>query len=233
LARRPATPHRSFGYRRAEIVAAFVNGLTLVAVAAWILVEALRRLADPPEVQGAGMLVVAVLGLAANGAALAILAGASRSSLNVRAALLHVAADALGSVGVIVAAVVVIATGWTLVDPLVSIAIAGVVLWSGLGVLRASGHVLLEGAPPGMDTAAVEGAILSVPGVVSVHDVHAWTITSGFDALSAHVLVGSDQDCHARRRDVERVLAERFGLRHTTLQVDHAADALVQIRARR
>lgn len=232
LARRPATPQRSFGYRRAEIVAAFVNGLTLVAVAAWVLVEAARRLSDPPEVLGAGMLVVAIGGLLANGAAFVILARSGRESLNVEAALRHVVADALGSVGVIVAALVILATGWELADPLVSIAIALLILASAWGILRESGHVLIEGAPRGMDTASVEAAILAVPGVVSVHDLHVWTITSGFDALAAHVLVGRDDDCHARRRDVERVLVERFGIRHTTLQVEHVADELLQLKTR-
>lgn len=232
LARRPATPRRSFGYRRAEIVAAFVNGLTLVAVAAWVLVEAARRLSDPPEVLGAGMLVVAVGGLVANGVAFLILARSGRESLNVEAALRHVVADALGSVGVIVAALVILATGWALADPLVSIAIALLILASAWGILRESGHVLIEGAPRGMDTASVEAAVLAVPGVVSVHDLHVWTITSGFDALAAHVLVGRDDDCHARRRDVERMLAERFGIRHTTLQVEHVADALLQLKTR-
>lgn len=232
LARRPATPDRSFGLRRAEILAAFLNGLLLVLVAVWILVEAARRLSDPPEVLGGWMLVVAVGGLAVNVAAFAILAGSGRESLNVEAALRHVLADVLGSVGVIVASLVILATGWELADPIVSAVIAVLILWSAWGVLRDSGHILLEGAPPAVDTAAVERVILDVDGVVSVHDLHVWTITSGFDALSAHVLVGRGADCHALRRLVEHALADAFDIRHTTLQVEHAAPAVLQLEPR-
>ena len=229
LARRPATPDRSFGYRRAEIIAAFLNGLLLVLVASWVLYEAVQRLSDPPEVLGGWMLVVAVGGLAVNLAAFAILARSGRESLNVEAALRHVLADVLGSVGVIVASLVILTTGWELADPIVSAVIALLILASAWGVLRDSGHILLEGAPTGLATDEVERVILGVPGVESVHDVHVWTITSGFDALSAHVLVGRDEDCHALRRAVEQALATSFGIRHTTLQVDHAAVRLVQI----
>lgn len=229
LARRPATPERSFGFRRAEILAAFLNGLLLVLVSVWILVEAARRLSDPPDVLGGWMLAVAVGGLAVNVAAFAILARSGRESLNVEAALRHVVADALGSLGVIVASLLILTTGWELADPIVSAVIAVLIAWSAWGVLRDSGHILLEGAPPTIDTAAVERLILGVQGVESVHDVHVWTITSGFDALSAHVLVGRDEDCHACRRRVEHELAEAFGVRHTTLQVEHAAPTLVQL----
>lgn len=229
LAQRPATPDRSFGYRRAEIIAAFVNGLTLVAVAVWVAVEALRRLGDPPDVVAGWMLVVAVGGLVVNLVALGILARSGRETLNVEAALRHVLADALGSLGAIAASVVILTTGWELADPLVSLGIAALIAASAWGILRDSGHVLLEGAPRGVHTDEVAGAIRAVPGVVDVHDLHIWTITSGFDALSAHVLVGRGEDCHARRRDVERALQEAFGITHTTLQVDHARDDLLQV----
>ncbi len=229
LARRPATPDRSFGYRRAEIIAAFLNGLLLVVVAAWVLFEAVRRLSDPPEVLGGWMLVVAVGGLVVNVAAFAILARSGRESLNVEAALRHVLADVLGSVGVIVASVVILTTGWELADPIVSAVIALLILASAWGVIHDSGHILLEGTPPGIAADEVERMILGVPGVKSVHDLHVWTITSGFDALSAHVLVGGNEDCHAVRRAVEQALARSFGIRHTTLQVDHESAALVQI----
>ncbi len=229
LARRPATPARSFGYRRAEIIAAFLNGLLLVLVAAWVLLEAARRLSDPPEVLGGWMLAVAVGGLAVNAAALVVLARSGRESLNVEAALRHVLADALGSVGVIVASIVILTTGWELADPIVSAAIAVLILFSAWAVLRDSGHILLEGAPSGVDPGEVESVILGVPGVESVHDLHVWTITSGFDALSAHVLVGREQDCHALRRAVEQALGAAFGITHTTLQVDHASTRLLQI----
>ena len=230
LARRPSTPRRSFGYRRAEILAAFVNGLTLVVVSGWIVWEAIDRLGDRPELLGGWMLAVALVGLAANLAAAAILARSGRGSLNVEAAFRHVVADLLGSVGVLVAAVVVLTTGWTPVDPLISLAIALLVAASAWGVLRDSTAILMEQVPSRIDAEALARTILDVPGVTNVHDLHAWTITSGFDALSAHVLVGRGEDCHARRRDVERVLEEAFGITHTTLQVDHdSAEALIEL----
>jgi cobalt-zinc-cadmium efflux system protein len=231
LAQRPASPRRSFGFQRAEIIAAFVNGIALVLVSAWIVWEAIRRLDDPPEILAGWMLVVALAGLAVNAAAAAILTRSGRESLNVEAAFRHVIADLLGSVGVLVAALVILLTGWELVDPLVSIAIAILIVASAWGVLRDSTAILMEQTPSGIDAAAVARAIVDVPGVTSVHDLHVWRITSGFDALSAHVLVGQGEDCHARRRDVEQAIAQRFGITHTTLQVDHdAADALIELR---
>jgi cobalt-zinc-cadmium efflux system protein len=230
LAARPATPRRSYGFRRAEILAAFLNGLVLVLVSLWIVVEALRRLDDPPDVLGGWMLLVAAVGLLVNVLAAVILLRSGRDSLNVEAAFRHVLADLLGSIGVVAAAFIIVATGWELADPIVSIVIAGLILWSAWGILRDSTAILMEQTPPGIDPAAVERAIIAVPGVASVHDLHVWTITSGFEALSAHVLVERGEDCHARRRDVERELAERFGVRHTTLQVDHAVEELIQLR---
>jgi cobalt-zinc-cadmium efflux system protein len=231
LARRPASPRRSFGFQRAEILAAFVNGLALVVVGAWVVWGAIQRLDDPPEILGGWMLAVALVGLLVNAASAAILMRSERESLNVQAALRHVLADLLGSVGVIVAALVIVTTGWELADPLVSLAIAGLIVASAWGILRDSTAILMEETPSGIDAAEVAHAIVEVPGVTSVHDLHVWRITSGFDALSAHVLVGQGEDCHALRRDVERMIAERFGITHTTLQVDHdAADALIELR---
>jgi cobalt-zinc-cadmium efflux system protein len=231
LASRPSTPHRSFGFQRAEILAAFVNGLTLVLIAGWIIWEAAGRFRDPPDVLGGWMLAVAATGLVVNTVSAFILARSERESLNVRAAFRHVLADLLGSAGVIVAAVVILLTGWTTVDPLVSVAIALLILGSAWGVLRDSTAILMEQAPSGVDADAVAQAITDVPGVTSVHDLHVWTITSGFDALSAHVLVGRGEDCHGLRREIERVLEARFEITHTTLQVDHdASDALIELR---
>ena len=231
LARRPTTPRRSFGFQRAEILAAFVNGLVLVLVSAWIVWEAIQRLEDPPELLGGWMLVVALAGLAVNATAAGILVRSGGEGLNVEAALKHVLADLLGSVGVLGAALVVVLTGWTLIDPLLSLAIAVLIVWSAWGVLRDSTAILMEETPTGIDADAVAGAIVDVPGVTSVHDLHVWTITSGFDALAAHVLVGRAEDCHALRREIEGVLQKRFGITHTTLQVDHdAADALIELR---
>lgn len=229
MAQRPATPGRSFGYRRAEILAALVNGLVLVAVALWIFVEAGRRFADPGEPLGGWILAVGLAGLAVNGAAAAILVRASSESLNVRAALRHVLADALGSVGVIAAGATILVTGWVHADLVVSVLIGLLVLASSWTILRDSARILLEAAPRGLDAEEVGRALASHPGVREVHDLHIWTITSGFPALSAHVLVDPGADCHALRAELERTLRERFGLEHTTLQVDHAP-GLLQIR---
>jgi len=231
LASRPSTPRRSFGFQRAEILAAFVNGLTLVLISGWIIWEAVGRFRDPPDVLGGWMLAIAATGLVVNTVSALILARSEHESLNVRAAFRHVLADLLGSAGVIVAAVVILLTGWTTVDPLVSVAIALLILGSAWGVLRDSTAILMEQAPSGVDADAVAQAITDVPGVTSVHDLHVWTITSGFDALSAHVLVGRGEDCHGLRREIERVLEARFEITHTTLQVDHdASDALIELR---
>jgi cobalt-zinc-cadmium efflux system protein len=224
LARRPATPERTYGFKRAEVLAALVNGLALVALAIWILYAAVRRLGDPPDVLGGWMLVVGLVGIGVNLAAGAILFRARAGSLNVDAAFRHVLADLLGSVGVVVAALVILATGWLEADPVVSILIALFVLASSWSILRDSTTILLEAAPKGIDTSAVGERLARAPGVVEVHDLHIWTITSGFPALSAHVLVGRGEDCHGRRRELESLLRTEFGIEHTTLQVDHAAD---------
>jgi cobalt-zinc-cadmium efflux system protein len=231
LARRPATPERTYGFKRGEVLAALANGVTLVALSIWIFYEAFRRLGDPPDVLGGWMLVVGAAGIGVNLAAGVILARARRGSLNVEAAFRHVLADLLGSVGVVVAAVVILATGWLEADPLVSILIGLLVLASSWSILRDSTSILLEAAPKGIDTSAVGERLAGAPGVVQVHDLHVWTITSGFPALSAHVLVRPGEDCHGRRRELERLLRDEFGIEHTTLQVDHAVDpaGLVEI----
>lgn len=230
LAMRPATPRRSFGFRRAEILAALFNGVALVAVAIWIFIAALGRLGDPPDVPGGWILVVGFVGLVVNVVAAWVLARAGSGSLNVRAALGHVLADLLGSVGVIVAGAVVLATGWNYADPLAALAIGLLVLVGSWRILRESLAILLEETPSGIDADEVGHALAAAEGVVEVHDLHIWTITSGFPALSAHVLVAPGGDCHGVRRDLERILHERFELDHTTLQVEHAgSERLVEI----
>ena len=221
LARRPPTARLSFGLRRAEILAALLNGATLIAIAIWIFLEASRRLSDPPEVLGGTALAIALGGLGVNLIGVTILWRSGGTSLNVRAATLHVLADLLGSVGVIVASVIIITTGWLYADPLVSVLIGLLVLGSSWRVLRESVAVLLEATPVGVDADAVGRRMARAPGVVEVHDLHIWTITSGFPALSAHVIVARDEDCHARRRQLATLLAEEFGIDHTTLQVEH------------
>lgn len=233
LAARPSTPERSFGYQRAEILAALANGLVLIALSIWIFIEAYGRFSDPPEVLGGWMLVVATVGLAGNVVAASVLGRADHSSLNMRAALRHVIADALGSGGVMVAAVVVLTTGWLYADPVAGVLIAVLVLASSWSVLRESLHILLEGTPRGIDARALARRLTDVPGVVEVHDLHVWTITSGFPALSAHVLVHPGDDGHARRRELERLLADEYGIEHTTLQVEHARPASRVVRIQR
>ena len=221
LASRPPTATRSYGFARAEILAALVNGAVLVALAIWIFVEAGRRLVDPPDVRGGWVLVVGAIGLFVNLVAARVLWRPGGGSLNIRAALLHVLADLLGSFGVVIAGLAVLAAGWERADSVVSILIGVLVLFSAWSVLREATGILLEAAPAGLDVEEVRGAINSHAGVVGVHDLHVWTITSGFPSLSAHVVVQRDADCHAVRRELEQVLRERFELDHTTLQVDH------------
>ena len=230
LAATPATPQRSFGLRRAEILAALVNGVLLLVIAVWIAIEAIGRLDDPPETLGGWMLAVGVLGLAVNVAAAAVTAGGRHGSMNVRAAYRHVLADLLGSAGVVVAGVIVLTTGWPYADPLVALAISVLIAVSSWSILRESVGVLLEETPRDIDAEAVGRAMVGHTGVREVHDLHIWTITSGFPALSAHVLVDPGGDCHAVRRELEHVLAERFSLKHTTLQVEHAGAASGPVR---
>ena len=230
LAGKPTTPQRTFGYQRAEVLVALANGVALVALAIWIFYAAVGRLSDPPEVLGGWMLAIATVGIAVNLGAAAILHRA-RGGINVEAAFRHVLADLLGSFGVVAAAVIVLTTGWLEADPIVGMLIGVLVLVSSWTILRDSTRILLEAAPSGIDTQAVGERLARAPGVVEVHDLHIWTITSGFPALSAHVLVGRGEDCHGRRRELELLLREEFGIEHSTLQVDHAGerDALVEL----
>jgi cobalt-zinc-cadmium efflux system protein len=224
LAGRPATPEKSFGYRRAEILAALANGVTLVAISIWVFVEAYARFREPTEVLGGPMLAVAALGLLVNAVGAAILYRSGGESLNVQGAMRHVLADALGSVGAMVAAAIIIQTGWRYADPLISVAIGILILGSSWALLRDSTNILLEATPRGLDAEEVGRKMAAAEGIIEVHDLHIWTITSGFPALSAHVLVGGHEDCHARRRELEELLSQEFDISHTTLQVDHVGD---------
>jgi cobalt-zinc-cadmium efflux system protein len=224
IAGRPGTPERSFGYKRAEIFAALANGVTLVAISIWIFVEALSRLREPPEILGGPMLAIAALGLLVNAVGAIVLSRSGGDNLNMQGALRHVIADALGSLGTIAAGLTIVLTGWRYADPLASVAIAALILASSWALLRDSTNVLLEAAPRGVDAEEVGRRMVGAEGVLEVHDLHIWTITSGFPALSAHVLVGRSEDCHARRRDLEGLLAHEYGISHTTLQVDHVGD---------
>jgi cobalt-zinc-cadmium efflux system protein len=231
LAARSGGPRRTFGYQRTEVMAALLNGVTLVAVAVLIVVAAVERLGDPPEVKGTGVLVLGAVGLAGNGATAWVLATGQRRDVNLEAVLRHSAADALGSLGVIASGTVILATGWEPIDPLVGITIAVLILASSVRLIREPFDVLMEAAPPGVDVEAVARAIGSVDGVRAVHDLHVWSVTPGFEALAAHVVVARGADRDRARREVEFVLQDRYGLEHTTLQMEEEADdgALLEV----
>lgn len=223
LAARPARGPWTFGLGRAEILAAQGNGLVLLLVTLGIVYSAARRLAAPPHVHGGIVVAVALVGVAVNLVATLVLSGADRTSLNVRGAFLHVATDLAAFVGTAIAGALVLVTGWSRFDPIAGLLVAALMLRSSWSLLRDSGRIFLEAAPAGIDPDALAATLAADPDVVEVHDLHVWTVTSGFPALAAHVLVSPDADCHAARRRLEQLLAERFGLRHTTLQVDHVA----------
>jgi cobalt-zinc-cadmium efflux system protein len=221
VAGRPAGRRASYGYGRAEILAALVNGAALVGISVWVLIEALGRLVHPNEVEGGIVLVVGGIGALVNVVAAVILFRSGTESLNVRAAFLHVLGDLAGSIAVLASAAIVLTTGFERADPIVAIVISVLIAASAVPTLREATSVLLEATPPEVDVERVGGLIASTPGVVDVHDVHVWTITSGFPALTAHVLVSPEVDCHEARRAIEHALQEDFDLTHTTLQVDH------------
>ncbi|HEV2108421.1 MAG TPA: cation diffusion facilitator family transporter [Thermomicrobiales bacterium] len=227
LARRPATPERSFGFYRAEVLAALVNAATLVAISFYIFWEAFQRIGEPPEVDSGPMLIVAIAGLGANAASAWILmrGGGHEHNLNTRGAFLHVVGDMLGSVGAITAALVMLATGWYLADPILSAGIGLLILWSSWRLLRESVEVLLEATPAHVDTDEVRQAMTGVEGVLGVHDLHVWTVTSGLVAMSSHIEVAGRRDWHDILVDLSQLLRDRFDIAHVTLQPEepHAA----------
>lgn len=218
MAARPPSASRTFGYHRTEILAALANGLLLVAVSIVVFVEAVGRLSDPPEVGAAGVLAIGAVGLAGNLVATVALAGGDREDINLEGVLRHSAADALGSLGVIAGAIAVLATGWRQADAVAGMLIGLLVLLGSWRLIREPIDVLMEAAPPGVDVNEVGRAMVSVDGVREVHDLHVWTVTSGFPALAAHVIVEPARDVDEVRAAVEALLSERFGIEHTTLQ---------------
>jgi cobalt-zinc-cadmium efflux system protein len=222
MAARPAAGRWTFGYSRLEILAAQANGITLALLSLWIVWSAVHRLIDPRDVRGGLVLVVALGGAVVSLLASIVLARASRESLNVRGAFLHVLTDVAAFGAAALAGGLILATGWNRLDPVASLLVAALMLWSSAQLLRESTAIFLERAPEDADPEAIGQALVAEQDVVEIHDLHVWTVTSGFPALSAHVLVAPDADCHAARRRLERTLAERFGLTHTTLQVEHA-----------
>ncbi len=225
LAARPAAGQMTFGYQRSEILAALTNGLLLVAVAVAVAIAAIGRLGDPPQIDGLGVLGLGLLGLGGNAAATLVLARGEREDVNLEGVLRHSAADALGSLGVVVAGAFVLAGGSDVVDPVVSLFIAALILASSWRLIREPVGVLMEAAPAGVDVDAAGAAICSEEGVRSVHDLHIWTVTSGFGALAAHVVVAEGCDRDLVRRRIELLLRERFGIDHTTLQMEEQASA--------
>ena len=225
LAARPPGGRWTFGFGRVEILAAQANGLTLALLGIWIVVEAVRRLVSPPEVDAAVVGLVAAAGIAVNLVVVALLARAQRQSLNVRGAYLHIVTDLAAFVGTGIAAALILLTGWDRFDALASLLVAALMLAAAWTLLSESGRIFLEGAPSSAPPADVGPAIAAHAGVVEAHDLHVWTVTDGFPALSAHVLVQPGADCHRIRLELERLLHERFGIDHTTLQVEHVGSA--------
>jgi cobalt-zinc-cadmium efflux system protein len=222
LARRPATPTRTFGYHRAEIMAALANGTVLVLVSAFIFYEAAQRFSALPTVKTPLMMIIAGIGLAANLVGIGLLRSGSRHSINVRAAFWHVAGDTLSSVGVIIAGAVIYFTGWYIADPIVAVVIGVVILWGAVRIVREASDILLESVPPHVRIEDVSAAVKKVPGVVDMHDVHIWTITSGIYALSAHLSI-ADQTVSQSGDIVTKVnqaLSENYNITHTTLQLE-------------
>ncbi|HTI04874.1 MAG TPA: cation diffusion facilitator family transporter [Gemmatimonadales bacterium] len=219
IAQRPATPQRSFGYMRLEILAALVNGAVLFAIAIGIGYEAWQRFRAPPPVNGALLLVVAAVGLVANLGATLVLHRGHEHSLNQRGAYLHVLGDLLGSVGALIAGIIVITTGWTLADPLISVLIGALVLTSAWRLVKESSDVLLEATPSHIALADVHDRISSVPGVDSVHDLHLWTVTSGVVAMSGHVVVKNPSDNQPVLEEVQDRM-QALGIQHVTVQVE-------------
>jgi cobalt-zinc-cadmium efflux system protein len=224
VARRPAQGAMTYGLGRVEILSAQGNGATLLVLALVIVYVAIRRLLSPPHVGGTAMIAVACAGIAVNIVAARILAGDRQPrSLNLEGSYRHILTDLYGFIATAVAGVVVLATGFGRADAIASLVVAALMLHAGYGLLKESGRVFLEAAPAGLVPEEIGKALAAQTGVIEVHDLHVWEVTSGFPALSAHVLVAPGEDCHELRRRLQRLLAERFEIDHTTLQVDHAA----------
>lgn len=225
LAQRPAAGAMTFGLKRAEILSALVNGVTLAVLGMLILVEAVRRLIEPSEVEGAIVLVVALAGILVNVLAAWLIAGAERRSLNVEGSLQHILTDLYAFIATAVAGALILLTGAVALDAIASLIVAALMWRAAWSLVRDSGRILLEGAPRGIDPGEIGRAMLEHECVTEVHDLHVWELTSDFPALSAHVLVGPEDDCHGARLAVETMLAERFAIQHTTLQMEHSQPA--------
>ncbi|MGW1770427.1 cation diffusion facilitator family transporter [Streptomyces sp. NPDC002104] len=229
LAARPARGGFTYGLKRAEILSAQANGLTLLLLAVWLAYEAVRRLLDPPPVEGGLVLVTALAGIVVNIVAAWCISKANRTSLAVEGAYQHILNDLFAFIGTAVAGLIVLTTGFRQADSIASLVVVVLMVKAGYGLVRESGRILLEAAPAHVDPDTVGDRLVGQPPVTEVHDLHIWTITSGQAALSAHVLVAPEGDCHAVRRDLEALLAKEYGITHTTLQVDHAQDSFLTV----
>ncbi|WP_044436642.1 cation diffusion facilitator family transporter [Skermanella aerolata] len=225
LARRPADLKRSYGYHRFQVLAAFVNGISLFAISVWITIEAIGRLFNPVEVLGGQMLIVATLGLLVNIAAFWILHRGGAENLNVRGATLHVLGDMLGSVGAIAAALIILWTGWTPIDPILSVVVVLLILRGAWRVTKESGHILLEGAPYGIDATRIDAALKDVPGVTDVHHIHAWSLTNERQMVTLHAVIDESADQNGTVVAINNVLHARFGIDHVTVQVERGVCA--------
>lgn len=221
IAARPARGAYTYGYARVDALSGQANGITLVLLAVWFTVEAIRRLLNPPDAHGGVMVLVAAIGVGVNILATTLASKANRRSLNVRGAVAHLMNDLWAFVATLVAGIVIMASGWTRADAIASLVVAVLMIITGAGLIRAAGRVFLEAAPAGLDPMAVGGQLVGVAGVAQVHDLHVWELAAGETALSAHVLVDRAEDCHVIGDVLREQLAQDYGIEHVTLQVDH------------
>ena len=230
LAERPPGGSFTYGLRRAEILSAQLNGATLLLIGLLVVFEGIRRLIEPPDVEGALVLIVALVGIAVNLAAARMIAAAERRSLNVEGAFRHVLTDLFAFIATAIAGAIVLIWGFNRADGIASLLIAALMLWAAYGLLRDTGRIFMEAAPRGLDPETIGRTLAAEDGVVEVHDLHVWEVTSGMPAISAHMIVGREVDCHEARWHAARLLADRFGVEHSTLQVEHEpGDELLQI----
>ena len=229
LARRPAAGAMTYGLKRSEILAAAINGTTLLVLGVLIVIEGIRRIVNPPDVEGGLVLAVAILGIAVNLVATMILARANRQSLNIEGAYQHILTDLAAFIATAIAGAVVLATGYGRADGIAALFVAALMLRAAYMLLKESGRVFLEAAPRGLDPDTIGRKMAAWPGVAEVHDLHVWEVTSGFPSLSAHVIVGRNTDCHDVRRTLEGMLHDEFEIDHTTLQVEHEGGELLEI----
>ena len=223
VSRRPSTPRHSYGQHRFQVLAALINGATLIGIAVWVGIEAARRLVAPSEVLGGPMLVIALLGLAANIGAFVILHQGDRENLNIRGAALHVLGDLLGSAAAIVAAIVILLTGWTPIDPILSVLVAFLIVRSAWTLIKKSWHVLMEGTPAGLDVGLLRQDLTqSVPGVVDVHHVHLWSLTPERPLITLHATIVEGADHNVVLRSLQTILVQRYDLDHATIQLEQS-----------